>query len=736
MKKAILRSKSTRRVNKNSEDEQIIETSLKRFRLTAEAESDIRKQGLEDLRFSIGTGQWDEAVKANREIEGKPCLVVNRAPTFLRQYTGEERQQRPAMIVSPVGSNTDPETADIIQGCLRHFEVQSYADVVYDDSYDMMLRIGWHNWRINQEYVNERSFQQEPRLAGVENPFAVYTSPVRKWDGTDPLWCHIVQDMSKEEYQAEFGRNPNKSAQIALPSDAGNAEPMWVVKDGARIAEYWWVELMEKELLQLDTGGTMFADEFEKAGFDKGLIVDRRDSIDRKVNWIKHNATHILERQEYVGRYIPIVEVNGVRLNVNGKRYKAGIIRDYRDAQRIYDFMVTRAVEQVDMTGKDPLFVAEGSIAGHEDEYRQLNRKNMPYMYFKAYDENGHQLPPPTRANREPPIQAMQALIHQADYDMKAVIGIYGNGPGESPGGNESAFSVLTRENKTDLSTVNWSDNLNRAIRYSGKIMLDLFPKLIDQPRIQRIINPDDTTKFAVLANSQGDAGQLAAAQRLIDGKAYKKIFDLGVGEYDVVLSAGPQFQTARKEAFRVLGALIESNPQVLFPILGDIWLSYGDFPGAHILVDRVKKMLPPQLQDQDASDPKQQVVALQGAMAQLQQVNQQLTGELGRAVDAIRTKRLELESKERIAGWQSQAGMIEAFIKANGAGAVEALKSELGAINSRMQLLNESLTIQQDAGEAPTTPELPNKVEPHVLPVTPAAPTAPVPGTSGGPQQ
>src|SRR5271155_1795998 len=211
MKNIILRSKSKRRSNKNSEDEQTIETSLKRFRLTAEAESDCRKQGLEDLRFSIGTGQWDEAVKANREIEGKPCLVVNRAPTFLRQYTGEERQQRPAMIVSPVGSNTDPETADIIQGCLRHFEVQSYADQVYDDTYDMMLRIGWHNWRINMEYISPRSFQQEPRLAGIENPFAVYTSPVRRWDGTDPLWCHIVQDMSKEEYVAEFGRNPNKS---------------------------------------------------------------------------------------------------------------------------------------------------------------------------------------------------------------------------------------------------------------------------------------------------------------------------------------------------------------------------------------------------------------------------------------------------------------------------------------------------------------------------------------------
>src|SRR5271168_5011278 len=116
MKNVILRSKSKRAARKkDGDDEQLIQTSLKRFRITAEAESDMRKQGLEDLRFSIGTGQWDEAVKANREIEGKPCLVVNRAPTLLRQYTGEEHQQRTAKIVSPVGSNTKPETADVIK---------------------------------------------------------------------------------------------------------------------------------------------------------------------------------------------------------------------------------------------------------------------------------------------------------------------------------------------------------------------------------------------------------------------------------------------------------------------------------------------------------------------------------------------------------------------------------------------------------------------------------------------
>jgi hypothetical protein len=735
----VVTSKSRNRSKKLEKDAALIEKSLKRYKLTAESESKSRKQGLEDLKFSIGTGQWDESVAANRELEGKPCLVVNRAPSFLRQFTGEERQHRPALIVDPVGSGADEEIAAINQGVLRHIEVASFADTVYDQSYDMMLRIGWDYWRIQNQYItdvpgdDDSAFQQEPRIVGIENAFAVYMSPIRKPDGSDPLWCHVVENFSKEAYEEEFGKT--EIIKLGLPTDMGNAEPTWVVKDGVRVAEYWWLELTRKELLLLDDGRTTYSDKFKG---DKGMIAGRRDCVAREVCWVKHNGLEVLKRKTYKGMYIPIVELSGVRLNVNGGVYRAGIVRDYRDAQRIYDFMVTRAVEQVDLTGKDPLFVAEGSIAGHEEEYRQMNRKNYPYMYFKAYDQDGKQLPPPTRANREPPIQAMHMLIQQADYDMKSVIGIYGSGPGEQPNPNESAFGILSREQAQGTGTINWSDNLNRAVRWGGKIILDLYPRYIDAPRINRIINPDDSVKTAILYNSQNDGddpgSQKEQAMTMINPKILKKVYDVGKGDYDVTLSAGPQYRTARKEAFKAIGALIESEPS-LFPVFGDVWLKYGDFPGGNVLSDRAKKMLPPNLQDNDPTDPATQLQALQAQIAQFTQEKQQMVAELARATDTIRTKRLELESRERIANFNAQAGMIEALLKSNAAAGVQAMQAELDIIKDRMLQLHANIGIEQDAGAAPATPEMPGEVEPKTMPITPAAPATPVQGTSGGPQ-
>jgi len=721
----VLSSKSKKRSRTIEGDQDLISKSLKRFQITAEAESEWRRQALEDLRFSIGTGQWDEAVKANREIEGKPCLTINRAPAFLRQYTGEERQHRPAMLVSPVGSGADLEAGKIHQGVLRHIEVVSFADVVYDNSYDMMMRIGGCPWRVKTDYVHERSFDQEPRIEAIENPFAVYLSPVRRPDGQDPLWAHVVTDYAKEDYEAEFGKT--ELVTLKFPTEMGNSAPGWVTKNGARVAEYWWIELQRKTLCLLDDGSAVLKDEIAKE--DKARIVQDRETVIRKVHCVKHDAIQVLKRYDYLGMYIPFPEVNGVRLNVNGKIYRAGMIRDYRDAQRIYDFMVTRAVEQVDLSSKDPLWIAENN-AQYAEDYRQMNRKNFSHVFFKAYDDQGRQLPPPQRAGREAPIQAMQALIQQADYDMKAVVGIYGSSLGEEAGNaQESGFAIMNRREQSDMGSISWHDNLNRAIVWQGKILLDLWPKLISAAKVQRIVNPDDSVKHAVVFNSQHsplENGQIPQeALALLNAQlGLKKAYDVGVGDYDITLSTGPMYSSARKEAFKALTAVIAENPEMMLPMVGDIWAKNADFPDADVLASRFKKMLPPNLQDSDADDLQSK---LQQAMAQLSALgaqHNQLVAELNRASDTIRTKRLDVESRERIALMNNQTQLIVQELKSSAAAGQAKLQAELDAISMRLAQLHQNMSVEQESGPAPDTPELPGSVEPHVQPITPAAPT------------
>lgn len=714
----ILTSKSKSRSKRIDADQDLITKSLKRFQITSDAESESRRQGLEDLKFSIGTGQWDEAVKSNREIEGKPCLTINRAPAFLRHYTGEERQHRPSMMVAPVGSGADVEVAKIHQGVLRHVEVASVAEYVYDESYDMMMRIGWCPWRVKTDYTSETSFDQEPRIEAIENPFSVFMSPVRRPDGTDPLWAHVIRDYSKDDYVAEFGETD--LAKLNFPSKVGNAQPGWVTKDGARVAEYWWIELERETLCLLPDGTTKL--KRQVPAHDRDFIEDERDTVIRKVCCVKHDAMRVLKKYDYLGKYVPLVEVNGVRLNVNGTVYRAGMVRDYRDAQRIYDFMVTRAVEQVDQVSKDPLWIPAENAQWAED-YRQMNRKNFSHLFFKAYDANGRQLPPPSRIGREAPIQAMQALIQQADYDMKAVVGIYGSSLGEEAGtSQESGLAILERTSQSDTGAISWHDNLNRAIMWQGKILLDLWPKLIPAARVQRIINPDDSVKHHVVFNSEHSDPEEAQAL-LNEAMGLKKAYDVGAGTYDLTLNTGPMYKDARQEAFKAISAIITANPEML-PILGDVWAKNADFPDADVLADRFKKMLPPNLQEQDPQDVQAQLQQKDAQVAALTDQHNIMQQELTRAADTIRTKRLELESKERVAYENNRTQLVLQQMKSHDAAAHTALEAALGAITARLDKLHESMAIEEEAGAAIDTPELPGQVEPKVQPVTPAAPT------------
>ena len=203
-----------------------------------------------------------------------------------------------------------------------------------------------------------------------------------------------------------------------------------------------------------------------------------------------------------------------------------------------------------------------------------------------------------------------------------------------------------------------------------------------------------------------------------------KRAYDVGVGDYDLTLSTGAMYKTARQEAFKALTAVISENPQELLPVLGDIWAKNADFSDADVVSNRLKKLLPPNLQDSDAEDLQSKLVQAQGQLAQLTQVHNLMLQELNRASDTIRTKRLDLESRERIALFNNWTQLMVQRLKAHDAAAQSALDAQLEAIQMRMQGLHENMSIDQDAGAAPDTPELPNAVEPHVQPITPAAPT------------
>lgn len=661
-----------------------------RFKKAAESETKTRKECLDDLEFSIGE-QWPEGIKTAREADGRPCITVNRIPASIKIVTNQQREQRPSIQINPVGDGADVEIAEIIQGIVRHVDVRSDAEVAYDTAFDLMVRGGYGAWRIVTEYVNEDSFDQEICIQPIQNPFTVYMDPYcAKLDKSDAMFGFVIEDLSKELYKV---KHPGSTAAGLVDFTSIGDHPLQegLEKNTIRVAEYFYVEHKKGKLLALADGTTMDSEEYlkefpdaeqvppeKKPAMDAEGQPKTRPTLKRIVKWAKINAMEILEERTLPGTHIPIVLLLGDTLNVNGKRHIAGLVRHAKDPSRVYNYQVSAAIETSALAPKAPHIGAAGQFAGFEKQWEAANVKNTPYLEYNPVDVNGKPIGPPARQQFEPPIQAMMELVRQADNDFKVVTGIFDASLGQR-GPDESGKAILARQKQTDVSTLNWVDNLSRSLRLSGRIELEYIPVIYDVPQVKRIIKPDGTVDHVGIYNSQKHDVETAQAalQEHFDSGLIKKIYDIGVGTYDVVVSVGPSHDSKRQEAVQSIMALVQSYPQMM-AAAGDLLVRQMDWPGAKEIADRLKKLLPPQLQDDGDNDPQQMAMKLQAQLQALSENHAAVVKALQEATDIIKTKRVEQDGKLSIAKLEQETKIAVAEITTNAQSALERAKYEL----------------------------------------------------------
>lgn len=598
--------------------------AMERFRLAEEGEAKVREKSLEDFRFKIGE-QWEPTVFQMRDRDARPCLTMNRMRQFCRMVTNEQRQQRPSIQINPVGSRADVATAEVLQGIIRHIEMNSQADIAYDHGFESMVTGGFGYWLIKTKYVSDDDDEQEIFICRILNPFTVFFDPrAVEPDYSDAMFAFIIEDMPIETYRANY---PNSSlAGITLMATPGNIPYGWLTSATVRVAEYYWVEEEERE----------------------------RARPKRTVHWAKINAIEPLDEDEVPCRYIPIVPVLGDETIVDGRKDLVGLVRDARDPQRMYNFQISAAAEMIALAPKAPFIGAEGQIEGHEVEWAESNRRNFSVLTYKPVSSaNGSPMPAPQRNATEPPIQALAMMIRQADNDLKAVTGIYDASLGQQ-GPEQSGKAVLLRQQQSSIANLNYTDNMARAIRCTGNILLDMIPRIYTDAMMKRIILPDGEVQHVGIYNSQtSDDSPEEVAEQL----AVQKVHDIGIGRYDVNVSVGPNYETKRKENIASEVALISAYPAIM-PIAGDLLVRNFDWPQAGEIADRLKAMLPPQVQQQ-SGDPSTAIAQLQAQLAQAQQQMQTMGVMVQKAQNVIGNKLVEGQTKENLA-------LIDAWTKLN----------------------------------------------------------------------
>lgn len=658
-------------IDRSDDDDDILREGETRYAICTTAETNNFNETRSDLKFLKGD-HWPEDAKRIRTAERRPCLTINKHPSFLRQITNDQRQNRPGIHVHPVSDDADPKVAEIIEGMVRHIEYDSDAATCYDTAIQSATAGGFGYFRFVTDYEGEDSFDQVIKFDRLRNVFAVHIDPTIKTpDASDMRYCFIESTAPRSDIIRDY-----PESKIATDGSAQSGDD----DKELLLLEYYKIDETPDELLLLTNGETGYKSDLIE--MPEGVTVQRRrKSCKRRVMWyklagsddkvpgkkhpIRHEPrlTDVLEATELPFDYIPVFLVIGNELDIDGEVTYSGIIRDSKDSAMMYDFWMTSATEEVSLRPKTPYIGAEGQFSGHEEEWRQANTRTFSYLEYKPKAVGGVLAPPPSRQPMaDVPTGVLAMAMHSSD-EIKQTVGLFDASLG-ARSNETSGKAINARKRQGDVSNFHYADNLNRTLKHAGRTLISGIRRVYSGPRIVRIVSNDEKPGFVAINQA---VPQVKTAEDDTLEVVQKIINDVTVGKYDVIVKAGPSYASLREESLDAMIEVGQSWPK-LMDIAGDEVVRAMDWPESDKIADRIKKTLPPELTADDDEE---------GAQAPLPPETQKLIAQATQHIEQLQMALQETTQKLQEAENTSNTELQKELIKAQSAENIARINTE-----------------------------------------------------------
>lgn len=309
----------------------------------------------------------------------------------------------------------------------------------------------------------------------------------------------------------------------------------------------------------------------------------------------------------------------------------------------MYNYWTSQEAEMLALAPKAPFIGYGGQFEGYEMQWKTANTTNWPYLEVNpdVTDGAGNVLPLPQRAAPPLPQTGLIQAKMGASEDIKATTGQYDASLG-AQGNERSAKAIVAREKQGDVGTYHYVDNLARAIRHITRQIVDLIPKIYDTQRIARIIGVDGEVGMVKFNPDQPEP--VKEVKDPITGATIEKIYNPGIGTYDVMVTTGPGYMTKRQEALDAMGQILQTNPQ-LWSVAGDLFVKNMDWPGAQEMAARFKKILDPKVLSEGDQSP-EMMAAQQQIEAMTQELNR-VTDIIQNIQDSVEQQKVEIDRYE-----------------------------------------------------------------------------------------
>jgi hypothetical protein len=243
------------------------------------------------------------------------------------------------------------------------------------------------------------------------------------------------------------------------------------------------------------------------------------------------------------------------------------------------------------MTPREKLLLTAAQAAGHETSLGTLNTNSDAYQ---IYNPDPQAPGPPTKLAAGGINPGLKTLSDDMAGMMRNTAGLYAASVGDNPN-VQSGVAIGKLQDKGRLGSSKYFKAMKRAMRATGRILIDAIPKVYDTRRQIRIMNEDGSFEMATLNQIVLDqqSGQIVTMNDLSDGK------------YDITIMAGPSFNNRQQETAKTIVDIGTIDPTFI-EMGGDILASNITAPGMDLLAARKRQQLfnagviPPEQQTDD----------------------------------------------------------------------------------------------------------------------------------------
>lgn len=633
--------------NEGIDEQNVLESATEHLNIWNSYFNENIVRGKDDLNFCL-RDQWTAIERSEFTRLFKPAMTFNKLYDTTKKIAGEQRQNKPDLIVRSLTGKATQEQINLRADLVRTISYQSQNDLVYQTAFKSALMMGFGAFQVDIDYESPRSFNQVVVYREIADP------TICSWDPTatkphkgDGNYCSRRYVLTRDEFFATY---PYVTNPISFQDPYMLLDFQWQTRDTVTLCDEYvkeWFPLIIYKVKIGDQFVSMDEKEYDRAmenfhtqieitgGGEARKIIEKmrptkvseRQTQDYHIMHYRMLRNVIVDFRRWPSRQLPIPFVDGDSYYVEGRQYTKSFIHEARDAQKLLNYSRSELAAELKNRRREQWLGTPDNIIGNEQQWRNPELQ-MGILMAKADPKTGAM---PQKMPAWEVSQGLFAASQATTQDIQEILGF--SESQELQGRDISGKARRERKMEGSMSAYVFQDNLNQAIAQGGRVTLELLPYVMG-----------DEERHVTLSRKDGRSESIILNERLEDEKM-RNVIDKG--DYDIEIDTGPSFAVQKEVALEFLQQTLQVFPQA-FPLIADLWAKNLDVQFMPQIAERFQTLVPPDiLAKEQGKQPPPQKPDPQAQMAQMQQ--EMMKAEIQNKAQEIQLKqeKLELEKAE-----------------------------------------------------------------------------------------